>query len=106
MIDEFALKPRAGIWGPWGPETREGFRSDVNILVSWFRDLYLLKTGMPENEVINFDRRHELAKIADSYSIAELNSTFDFLSDALWRVEQNANVKLLVSILKVELCKN
>jgi len=55
--------------------------------------------------VINFDRRHELAKTADSYSIAELNNTFDFLSDALLRVAQNVNVKLLFASLKVELCK-
>jgi len=105
VIDEFALRQRAGIWESSLPETREGLRRDVNILMSWFRDLYLLKTGMPENEVINFDRRRELARTADSYSIAELNNTFDFLSDALLRVEQNVNVKLLFSSLKVELCK-
>ena len=55
--------------------------------------------------MINFDRRHELAKLADNYSFAELSGIFDFLSDAILHLEQNVNVKLLTSNLKVELWK-
>jgi DNA polymerase-3 subunit delta' len=105
VIDDFALMRRHWPLEASAPETRDDFRKDINVLVSWFRDLYLLKTGVPEAEVINFDRRHELAKLADNYSFAELSGIFDFLSDAILHLEQNVNVKLLTSNLKVELWK-
>jgi len=105
VIDEFALGHGAGISGTLSLENRDLFRQDINILVSWFRDIYLLKFGMSENRVINFDRRRELAKITDKYSLIELKGTFDFLSDVLLRLDQNVNVKLLISNLRAELWK-
>ncbi len=105
VIDEFALGRQAGFGEPGAAQTREGLRRDVNILMSWFRDICLLKIGLPQAELINFDRRHELAKLADKYELSELNGIFDFLSNAILHLEQNVNVRLLVSGLKAELWK-
>jgi DNA polymerase-3 subunit delta' len=105
VIDDFLLSCHQAASGASASQTREGLRRDINILISWFRDICFLKTGMPGEELINFDRRNELTKMAHDYTQAELERIINLLSDALLRLNQNINLKLLTSNLKAELWK-
>ncbi|MFA6384940.1 MAG: AAA family ATPase [Candidatus Omnitrophota bacterium] len=77
--------------------SRMDLLSSFNILVSWFRDIYMLKNGVPQGELIHADRLDELELLAGSYSFQELDRILRLLSDSVLDVGRNLNKKLLVS---------
>jgi len=85
------------------PESRQELREILNILAAWFRDLYLLKTGVQHSELINLDRRSELLKHMTSYTFTELDEILHSLSDSVAFLDQNVNAKLLMANLKLSL---
>lgn len=85
------------------PESRQELREMLNILATWFRDLYLLKTGVQHAELINLDRRSELLKYMTSYTFADLDEILKSLSDSAAFLDQNVNAKLLMANLKLSL---
>lgn len=87
-------------------EKREEFRHALNILAAWFRDLYLAKAGIAHSELINLDRKNELLGAAQKYSFPELDEILKSISDSLLYIEQNINLKLLISNLRMTLWKN
>lgn len=96
IIDEFMSGgPEAGY--THASLTREMFRQRLNILASWFRDVYMIKTGAEASEVINIDRSPELMRFAERYSLVELNEIVSTISESLAYISQNINVKLLLS---------
>lgn len=86
-------------------KNREELRVYLNILTGWFRDMYLIKIGMPHSELINLDRKTELLKFMPRFSFPDLDAILNFISESLLYLEQNVNIKLLLSNLKVELWK-
>lgn len=104
IIDEFALHRRSGIDVLLGKKRNE-VRDSLNILASWFRDMYILKIGLNSDELINLDRKPDLLKSIERYSFAELDDILTFISQAIYYLEHNINVKLLQANLKVELWK-
>ncbi|MFA4984453.1 MAG: DNA polymerase III subunit delta' [Candidatus Omnitrophota bacterium] len=105
VIDDFLTSRHSVAPAVSVSQTREGLHRDINILIGWFRDICFLKTGMAGEELINFDRRNELAMMAQDYTQEQLSGIFDFLSEAHLRIDQNVNLKLLTSNLKAELWK-
>ncbi|MBP6919818.1 MAG: DNA polymerase III subunit delta' [Candidatus Omnitrophica bacterium] len=77
--------------------SRQDLSASFSILASWFRDIYLLKTGAGGQELIHADRAAELAEGARRYSFADLDRIFDLLSESALNVGRNVNKKLLVS---------
>jgi DNA polymerase-3 subunit delta' len=84
--------------------SRQDLLTSFNILVSWFRDIYMLKAGVAGKELIHADRLHELGSLAQAYSFADLDRILSLLSDSVLHVGRNLNKKLLVSNVIV-LCK-
>lgn len=80
---------------------REEMRFLLNILAVVLRDVYLVKSGMPETDIVNLDRKNDLLRIAKNYSLLDLNTAIDAVSDSLLRLEQNINSKLLLSNLSL-----
>lgn len=99
IIDEFvSLKnPRSDNF------SKADLRKQLNILVTWFRDLYLLKTGSPHAELINLDRKEELLKTMGRYSLFDLDDMMGSIAQSFVYLDQNINVNLLVSNLRAEL---
>lgn len=95
IIDNFALSPRVG-WQDLSLQDKEKVRSSINILAAWFRDIYLIKVGMPHSEIINLDRKVELLKMMSRFSFSDLNEILVSLSDSILYLEQNINIKLLL----------
>ena len=96
VIDKFLLSRQPG-FDNLPMQNREQVRGYLNILAAWFRDMYLVKIGMPHSEIINFDRRDDLLKVMSHFSFLDLNEILDSIADSLLRLEQNINIRLLLS---------
>jgi len=97
IIDDFSIVKNAGKSG-FPSEDRDKMRYALNILAVWFRDIYMLKSGI--NEVVNLDRSADLAKAAAAYSFQEIDEAIKTISASLLYVQQNINVKLILSNLR------
>lgn len=104
VIDEFVNPLKKGFTN-LGIEKREDMRSHLNILASWFRDIYMFKAGLSPSEFINLDRKAELERSASRFSLPELDNILNSISDSFLYLERNVNIKLIQSNLKVELWK-
>jgi len=102
VLDKIALSTRPAL-ETLATEDREQVRSHLNWLATWFRDIYLLKNGLPYLEVINLDRREELLKEAGRFSLSDVSAILDAISDAILYLEQHVNVKLLLHNLGAQL---
>jgi DNA polymerase-3 subunit delta' len=105
VIDEFAISKNPDNLEMLVSQSREDLRGQLNILTSWFRDIYLIKTGLTHSELINLDRKDELLKLMNRYTFFDLDEALRSISDSLLYLEQNANIKLLLSNLRAELWK-
>jgi DNA polymerase-3 subunit delta' len=104
IIDELALSGKTGS-EHLPSQDRETVRSCLNILATWFRDIYLIKTGAPHSDLINLDRKDALLESMSRYTWFELDESIKVVSEALLSLEQNINVKLLLSHVRWELWK-
>jgi len=104
IIDEFFLlrKPSAQ---QSSTVKKKQLQRYLNILAAWFRDIYLVKAGVPHSELINLDRREELLKISGKYTFEDLGGVFDSISASLLYLQQNVNIRLLLSNLKADIWK-
>ncbi len=104
VINEFALFSRPNT--AWAAiERKDAIRNYLNILASWFRDIYMLKIDLPQTELIHLDRKADLLEAAKRYNFSDLEVIMNFLSDFLRYLEENINPKLLLSNLRMELSK-
>lgn len=104
VIDKFILARKMSL-DNLSIQNRDEVRSFLNILASWFRDIYLIKIGTPHGEIINFDRKDELLKAMSRFSFLDLNEIFDSISDSILYLEQNINIRLLLHNLGSQLCR-
>jgi DNA polymerase-3 subunit delta' len=104
VIDEFAIRHRTGSFEKLNPEKKEDIRECLNVLASWFRDIYLVKAGLAHSEIINLDRKDELLGLMSRYSWLDLDVALDVISDSISYLEHNINTKLLLLNLKVQIC--
>jgi len=104
IIDEFVVQKKTGT-DYSSLQNKEYLRQSLNILASWFRDIYMVKVGMPHTELINLDRKGDLLRTMSNFSFMDLDGILNFISSALLYLEQNINVKLLISNLRMELWK-
>ncbi len=105
VIDQIALIDKAHSDEPM-TQGRDSMRYNLNVLAAWFRDIYLVKIGMPYSELINLDRKDELLRLMGRYTFEDLDRILKFISDSLLYIDQNVNSRLLLSNLRIELWKN
>jgi DNA polymerase III subunit delta' len=96
IINEFCFHGRPGLSAIKISDKQE-FRSALNILAVWFRDLYLLKSGLAYTQLVNLDRKDDLLKVVKSHSFSDFDGAMESISFSLLRLEQNINMKLLLS---------
>ena len=95
IFDSFLLSskpPDQGILN----QSKEQIQACLNILASWYRDIYLLKCGLPDQEAIHLDRRSDLLKLIPRFSFKQLDGIISALSESSWYLEKNINSKLLL----------
>jgi hypothetical protein len=81
-------------------ENRAKLRDCLNTIAAWLRDMYLIKSGVIDSQLINLDRKQELLKEANVCSLLGIERRIKFVSDGIKYLEHNINTKLLVSNLK------
>jgi DNA polymerase-3 subunit delta' len=95
VIDNLASGRRMDIDGTVFKD-REAVRGYLNILAAWLRDIYLIKTGMSEQEAVNLDRTGELSLRARELTFVQLDAAIDAVSDSIAYLERNINTRLLL----------
>ncbi len=103
-IDKFALSSKPHM-GNLDMQSKDEIRGCLNILATWFRDIYLVKAGAPHSELINFDRKDELLKAMSRFTYSDLNEIFDYISDSINYLSQNINNRLILHNLGIQLWK-
>ncbi len=102
LIDRFVLAPHPGVEG-LASASRIEVRNSLNLLATCFRDIYILKTGLPEEEVINSDRKRDLAQAAARLSFSDLDTAFGHIATAITWLDRNVNIRLLLLNLRLEI---
>lgn len=77
-------------------QNKDQLHDCLNILASWFRDIYLLKAGLSDNEIIHLDRKNDLLKLIQKFSFKQLEDILAAISESLLYLERNINNKLLL----------
>lgn len=99
IIDNF-LSPTPEVLLP-----KEDFNLILQVILSWFRDILLLKRGLSNYSLIHLDQRKKLLGLLDKYEMAELEDIYKILKDAFLYKESNVNLKLILNYIKVNLWK-
>jgi len=86
-------------------QNKEQLRVSLNILASWFRDIYLLKCGLSDKEAIHLDRHSDLLKLIPRFSFKQLDDIMSTLSESVLYLEKNINSKLILHNLGAQLWK-
>lgn len=102
VIDNFAMARNFRV-DDFSAQDRNNIRDCLNILATWFRDVYMLKTGVAYSELINADRKADLLKFMQRFSFLDLDEIFRVISNSALYLEENVNVKLMLSNLRMEL---
>jgi len=99
IIDELVSGRGAGTlaFERLAAQDKESLRNNLNILASWFRDIYLVKAGMPQDGLIHLDRKREILKVMHSYTLLDLDEALNTIVKSLSLLEQNINTRLLLS---------
>ena len=75
----------------------------LDVLLSWFRDVVLLKAGDKETNSMHADRIKDIKQAAARYSFEELESIIEQIVTATQLLGENLNVKIPVSLLRERL---
>jgi len=86
-------------------QSKEQLSVSLNILASWFRDIYLLKCGLSDKETIHLDRHSDLLKLIPRFSFKQLDEIMAALSESSLYLERNINSKLILHNLGAQLWK-
>ncbi len=81
-------------------EDRDTIRLSFSLLAGWLRDLYLLKSGARDEELINLDQKERLSEAVRRYRFSDLDEALRQVSNSSLYLEQNVNSKLLLSCLR------
>ena len=78
------------------PLTRRALR----VVLSWFRDLLILKSCGKPKQLMHPDRYDELLTLEKKYSFAKINGVIDQVVDALALLDENLNIKIPFILLR------
>jgi len=84
-------------------QNKEELRVFLNILASWFRDIYLFKAGLDQKEAIHADREDDLLKLSHKFSFKQLDDIIICISESFMYLDNNINSKLLLHNLGAQL---
>jgi DNA polymerase-3 subunit delta' len=106
ILNEFLNLSGKGYFTEQIFEEKDKQKQLLLILMQWFRDMMLLKSGVDASGIINIDRKNDLLKLKERYSLEELSAALNDIIETHKLLEQNLNVKISLSLLREKLCKN
>jgi DNA polymerase-3 subunit delta' len=72
----------------------------LSVLLSWFRDLLILKSGGKQDQIVHLDRYDELLTLEKKYTFAKIDGIIDELVRALALLGENLNIKIPFILLR------
>jgi len=79
---------------------KEETQTALQVLLAFFRDVVLLKSGLKEENVVNRDRMRELNGLVEQFSFDDLNRIVGQIVKTIQLFKDNLNVKMSLSVLK------
>jgi len=79
---------------------REHTKEVLDVLLSWFRDLLLVKVGAEEDQLVHVDRIDDLMDIEAKYSFHQVKDIVDSIVNAARLLGENLNVKIPLTLLR------
>ncbi|MFA5259971.1 MAG: DNA polymerase III subunit [Candidatus Omnitrophota bacterium] len=79
---------------------QEKTQEALNILLSWFRDVVLMKQGVGSQRVAHRDRLEELTRAKQQYTSEQLFAIIDEIVQTKRMLHENLNVKIAFHILR------
>ncbi len=76
---------------------RDQVRASLNVMAAFFRDVYVFKSGAGQESLIHKDKVRSIEQACGRYSFEALDTLMGTISGAFVWLEQNVNIKLLVS---------
>jgi DNA polymerase-3 subunit delta' len=74
----------------------------LDVLASWWRDVLLVASGSVA-QITNVDRASMLRRWADRHGTVAAQKALSDILDTAWRLEHNANLRLALEVLMLEL---
>lgn len=68
----------------------------IELILSWLRDMILVKRNGSKEMVINFDRIDDLKKISSQYSFEQLENIFSIFSRANQLFSRNVDIRIMI----------
>jgi len=81
--------------------SKEKLVDALEIMQSWFRDLMIFSSS--SDKIINQDRTHDLERVAQHVDINDTLSYYEAIQTALDRIDGNANPRLVLDVMLMNL---
>ncbi len=85
-------------WAATFVKNRSRVRDDLELWLTWWRDVLLMKTGA-EEFLTNIDRQGSLREQASSAGLQSIRDVIQSIQTAMAQLEQNANPRLTMDVL-------
>lgn len=98
-IERFAF---AGRLAEQFSKQRASVEQELRLWLSWWRDLLLTKVGLKDS-IVNIDLETELEGRVQALSLSQISGFLSNLGQAMRQLEQNANSRLVLEVLMLNL---
>ncbi len=99
MADRFA---HAAKLGSAADRNREAGRSELDVWVGWWRDVMLVKEGLP-HLAANASRMESLSSVADSLTRSQVAGAISAIRETKSLIERNVNPRLSLEVMMLDL---
>ncbi|MBF0479617.1 MAG: AAA family ATPase [Candidatus Omnitrophica bacterium] len=82
-------------------EEDEDVKFLLEILEGWVRDAILVKSGISDTRIINFDRMNDLARFAQKLAFKDLTDLYSQVVKAQKMLSENFNIKVALATIKL-----
>ncbi|MFH1359981.1 MAG: DNA polymerase III subunit delta' [Candidatus Omnitrophota bacterium] len=108
MIDHFIFAPLSETFARdfLAGQEKEDIQETLNVLLSWFRDILLLKLHIHKTQLIHQDRIDDLIRSEKKYSWDQTERTLHDLVATSKLLKENLNVKMALTLLKERIWQN
>lgn len=100
LIDNIILQPNSDAFLKTLLADKDKTKEMLDVLLSWFRDVILVKTGNAESRLVHADRVREIQQAAARYTFDEVQSIIGQIVKTTQLLGENLNVKIPVSLLR------
>ncbi|MBM3248440.1 MAG: DNA polymerase III subunit delta' [Candidatus Omnitrophica bacterium] len=83
-------------------KNKDDIRYNLDILMTWFRDIMLLKCGIDTASLVNSDRRKELLDLKNEYKMEDLLKIMHRILDTYTMLDYNINPKFSLEFLRTK----